>query len=365
MMGDIYSRAATVFIWLGEEADNSNTAIDFIKVLSNCYLHGETGHERVIKMAQDLKNKKQWESLNALWNRRWWQRGWILQETVLARKADFCCGKAIVSHTDIFNHGQVLRRDWEELCSILDCQYGLRLHAPTFHTLDGMKRLVEARLGGYMMPLVICHYRTMSSKLSDPRDAIFSRLGMATDGYVASPSYTDAVSEVYSSFVMNHIHGTKSLDMILYDTRPRVTPDLLSWTPDWMAMNGAAPFEPHCIGDAPQHAQQYYSGCAGKSAQASFDLVDPSHKVLICKGYTFDVVDGVSHAEEMPPNKIHEPSPMSQPRSTECTYSCEETVFESLWKSITINQEKGGQLSPDTGSTLAECFQSAYSICHT
>ncbi|KAI1734354.1 heterokaryon incompatibility protein-domain-containing protein [Xylaria scruposa] len=358
LMGEIYSKADSVFVWLGEEANDSDVAVEFIKLLSSCHRDGEVGQARVMAIAHDTSYEVHWKALNALWKRRWWLRGWVLQEVVLARTTDFCCGRRILSGADVFNHDQALRVDWEEICNILDKKYGLDLHEHTFHILDGIKRLKDARLSGNTMSFIKCHYRTMSSKVTDPRDEIFSRIGMASDGFVAKPSYTDSLSDVFSTFVMNHIIETKSLEMLSYNTRPRSTPQLPSWSPEWMSETAAGLIEPHNSGDTLGCASRY-SASADEPAQAHFDLSDPSRKILNCKGYVFDIVDGVSHAEELPPHAMQDPSPMTQPRSAACVYPSEELIFEGLWKAVIINQEKDAFVPAETGLILATCFKEA------
>lgn len=235
---------------------------------------------------------------------------------------------------------------------------------PTFQTLDGINRLRAARLHGITMPIVTCHYRTMSSQVTDPRDALFSRLGMASDGYMVEPNYTDAVYDVFTSFVLNHIRHTKSLDIIHVDARPRTTPGLPSWVPDWTAAYAAAPLQPDHKGNA-RISFPYYSACASESV---FELAQETssdrgnNTVLRCKGYVVDTVDGVSHAcgRRVPMSWERAATPMSQPRSRKCAYANDDEIFEALWRSVVLNQEENGTESrATTGSVLARSFQAA------
>lgn len=193
----------------------------------------------------------------------------------------------------------------------------------------------------------------MSSQVTDRRDALFSKLGMASDGYIIQPSYTDSVSEVFISFVL------KSLDIIHVDARPRATEHIPSWVPDWTASYAAAPLQPEHKGNTSINFH-YYSACLEKPASSFLETTDEAHNILNCKGYVFDVVDGVSHAEEQSWAGSAAPRPVSQPRSNKCAYADKAAIFDALWRSVVINQEENGDTSsPTTGLVLADNFRAA------
>jgi hypothetical protein len=99
---------------------------------------------------------------------------------------------------------------------------------PADHMVDGMYRLRDARLEGTIFPILTCHYRTMSPQVTDSRDFLFAKIGMASDGYIVKPTYTEPVHEVYTHFVLDHINETNSLDIIYFDARPRTIPHIPS-----------------------------------------------------------------------------------------------------------------------------------------
>lgn len=359
IMGEIFGSANDVFIWLGEEAQDSNLALNFIKILAKCYQRLEERREKVLALAQDVRYQPHWAALDKLWKRRWWDRAWVLQETVLACKAVFCCGQATISLEDMFSHALLLRLAWDEIYDTLERSYGIKMRIPTYHTLDGINRIRSARLAGIIMPMMTCHFRTMSSSVTDRRDAIFSKLGMASDGYIVKPSYTDPIEAVYSQYVQDHINTTRSLDIITMDTRPRVTPGIPTWVPDWISRFAASPLQRDHGGD-PRVGFRYYSASGNRPALAHFDASDPAARLLSCQGYAFDIVDGVSHAEDNSWSGVSDPSPVSQPRSGRCAYKDDDAVLEALWRSVTINQRADGGL-PDAayGGTLAASFVAA------
>ena len=85
-MKKIYADAADVYVWLGEEADNSNVAMEFL----------------VRQAAEELRQrgpgyhpvwpKKVGEALHMLCQRQYWRRIWIIQELLHAQKIIVWCG---------------------------------------------------------------------------------------------------------------------------------------------------------------------------------------------------------------------------------------------------------------------------------
>jgi len=94
-MATIYNEATNVCVWLGEEHNNSERALIFIKrVLDLAVLDGLT---------RDADSVRDW---NALWNvmrRPWFSRRWVVQEIALARKATIHCGGSFVRWQDFAN----------------------------------------------------------------------------------------------------------------------------------------------------------------------------------------------------------------------------------------------------------------------
>ena len=84
IMGDIYSSAVRVLVWLGAETENSRIAFDF---LTRAYF-GTPSSRR------NLKDDKGWLAMQDLYDREYWTRVWIVQEVCLAREAVIICGQS-------------------------------------------------------------------------------------------------------------------------------------------------------------------------------------------------------------------------------------------------------------------------------
>ncbi|KAI4695301.1 uncharacterized protein J4E84_001927 [Alternaria hordeiaustralica] len=85
MMSRIYTRAANVCIWLGQQDNESEVAFKFIKE--------EITHLKdfdAISSDKDYGGK--WLALMVLMQREWFSRRWVVQELSLANKAEIWCG---------------------------------------------------------------------------------------------------------------------------------------------------------------------------------------------------------------------------------------------------------------------------------
>jgi len=85
MMSRIYTRAANVCIWLGQQDSESEVAFKFIKE--------EITHLKDFdSISSDKDYGSKWQALMVLMQREWFSRRWVVQELSLANKAEIWCG---------------------------------------------------------------------------------------------------------------------------------------------------------------------------------------------------------------------------------------------------------------------------------
>lgn len=358
IMGEIYSNADSIFIWLGEEAQDSDMALSFLKVMARHRRDHEAGRAKVLALAQDPRYLRQWRALSSLMRRRWFERAWVLQETVLARKALFCCGRTSLRDVDVLDGFQALWHAGDRVWDSFNQGDGVKLHVPTRNFMNGMTRVRAARFDGKLYSILTVHHRSMSLVATDPRDYIYSKISIANDGHLVKITYGEPVDKVYTTFVLDYIKGKQSLDIIHFDARPRNTPGLPSWVPDWEAGFGAAPLQPGRE-DNPDTTLPYYS--ASKSEAAKGIYFDEASKTLICTGYIIDTIDGVSRAEEASFMGSEPERPVSQPRSSKCAYAGgDPEIFEALWRTMTRSRDElDHALEPPAVTTLMTSFLDA------
>lgn len=92
MMSLIYSGAKQACIWLGEDTDDSTTAIGFINEIMRL--------ENFDTISEKRENASKWQSLLLLMQRPWFSRRWVVQEIALARSATIYCGNDEIPWTN-------------------------------------------------------------------------------------------------------------------------------------------------------------------------------------------------------------------------------------------------------------------------
>ncbi|QIW95251.1 hypothetical protein AMS68_000769 [Peltaster fructicola] len=83
-MSTIYGDAENVCVWLGDNKDNSDRAIDFINEIAGKIYRFEE------KLTDDHIDS--WKAIKNLMKRRWFHRRWVIQEVALAKVAVIHCG---------------------------------------------------------------------------------------------------------------------------------------------------------------------------------------------------------------------------------------------------------------------------------
>ena len=103
LMGEIYTSAHRVVAYLGRASDDSNLAINFVSTLQHTFRRlmrtgTPTAIETISRQPMCEFQSLGWESLRMLLQRVWFERVWVVQETVKAAKDPLLvCGDLAVS----------------------------------------------------------------------------------------------------------------------------------------------------------------------------------------------------------------------------------------------------------------------------
>ncbi|KAH8722793.1 heterokaryon incompatibility protein-domain-containing protein [Phaeosphaeriaceae sp. PMI808] len=171
-MAKIYGQANRVIVWLGEEADDSDQALEDIRVAAE--------EESTYSLDNNQK-------FIALLQRSWFERIWVLQEIALARRVLILCGPAEINGL--------------ALCSGLN---GLKLSDGDYPGLQALIRSVTylirgaifrpkyavSSAGGVSLGELIDMYHTRKATIR--HDKVYALLGMSSDDSSAaglSPNY--------------------------------------------------------------------------------------------------------------------------------------------------------------------------------
>ena len=256
LMGQIYSKASQVVVWLGL-ADNE-TALAFHLIESV----GEQVVEQVQKMGTDVAgnfirecypldlssaDSPEWIAFRNLFKRPWFSRLWIFQEVVLAQKALFVCGKFSQSlraltaicesvkavDRQVPDHQSHIKEVDEFLSFVWFCQ---------MIKSDQWGAASTRQDGSFHLDLLNLMKRLMGQKSSLPHDFVYALLGIAKDVQALSIpiDYTQTFRDLFvymsKSFVKNYCDLTV-LSLVSIgpsDTIPRAGPRTLpSWVPDY------------------------------------------------------------------------------------------------------------------------------------
>lgn len=241
-MRSIYSRAASVPIYLGEPFDNIERALQFLtEAASGVDIHGNAASFSRLgefpdpdKDPSDENERSTLDLVNALtafMNKPWWRRTWTVQEFVLAKKSTFHCGPHQLSGTII------PQAYWR---TIMDYQAFVAL---------GFSSSWLAGIGELFMPMLqlldlLAFDATFLRSVgkirqrgaTDPRDKIYGMMGLGGPKIqnLFRPDYTLPVEKVYEIFVTSLLRETKNLHVLSHVNSHLPTNfKLPSWVPDW------------------------------------------------------------------------------------------------------------------------------------
>jgi hypothetical protein len=212
LMSDIYSQAAGVVIYLGENTTDSDLAIDYIL---------DTDNPAEGNLLEFTKSAALIHALDHLFNRPWFNRVWVIQEVAFAVDATVICGTRTFSWSAIQNF-----KYW------VACTEWLRELPFVVHTA---KPVFRDRMSDDCSPILTELDRARHCDATDPRDKIYALLPflhVTEFGINVSPDYRSSPAKVFTGFAAALV--TKCGFRVLQSVqgRPAVS-HLPSWVPDW------------------------------------------------------------------------------------------------------------------------------------
>jgi hypothetical protein len=248
-MVDIYSKAYGVAVWLGEEADNSDEAIDLMHELLEAEAKDEGRGWLVRDIINSRRRRPYFQSLISLFHRDYWERLWVVQEITNAADVTVYCGSSAVPWTTYAAASRLCQKyvkeiDAAELESSVEGVLAPRTLSSRWSTAlslqgpgllrDQNAQNLKSSTPGFLSTLLL--YRDRSC--TDPRDKVYGTLGMVSE-YERSEflvDYSLPTSHVYINVVEYLLSTTRQLDVIrasihLVDHEAAVK--LPSWVPEW------------------------------------------------------------------------------------------------------------------------------------
>lgn len=263
-MTQIYQKSSVTIIWLGE--DSSGDAIKLFDMIGR--VQGILGNPKNIQSPATGLNYKESEAselhkqgvldevhpiTRRLLQRPWFERVWVFQESVVSAKVVFLLG------TYYFPWDQVTRIAFLSLSPQPD----------RFSQITHKSFLLFARMNSFRyayseekkIPLGLLMKEGTGAKCTDPRDLVYSLLGMADVETTELPvDYNLPVSTLFVRATRHIIHKHRNLAVLATVEDGANIPNLPSWTPDWSFGTVG-----HCLDISPEVRKSYYNASKGYS----------------------------------------------------------------------------------------------------
>jgi len=309
-MGDIYSNADRVIVWLGKEDNDTREAVTLISAIARAFKKAREESETTpstfpfndprLYAHTDPKisplDVRQWRIVMEFFTRTWFSRVWVLQEVTLAKEVDLFCGIVrpeysvltefsatmavsewldyAVVYTDPSPVKTYLRGPW----SIPDFSAVLRgVHFLGVSALLDVARTVHPEAKPFLelyynavnpldkryafLEMSIFYSRQLGA--TDLRDRVYAPLSLAsqivrhgTDSRDwIHPDYRQDFATAFIKVSLLLLRNSSSLSLLsqVEDRRERILQQLPSWVPDFSVAKTSAPLRHNCPYNASRH----------------------------------------------------------------------------------------------------------------
>ncbi|KAI1271639.1 HET-domain-containing protein [Xylaria sp. FL0933] len=232
-MAQIYSSASEVIIWLGPEEEDVALAIRQIQQADSAITQYGENYVPNYHLLYGTKGPNvpsidagSVVSFNALLERPWFERTWIIQEAMLAKKATITCGSLSLPFRmllRVFEHWN--RKGFRQII-------GVSVSRPLFAMIQ-IKAAVEQTTASLLRLL----FYTTGSDSSDPRDRVFGLMNLVSgdSDLGVDVDYNLTCAAVYTQLARHQIIHNKRLEFLTMAGLALYSGDLdiPSWVADW------------------------------------------------------------------------------------------------------------------------------------
>lgn len=362
LMRTIFEKSESTMGWLGQGKEEGEEGMKFLRILSRNLerLTEQKGQERK-ELGEELRDRKKWAAVERLLLRPWWTRVWTLQEYIVAHKFIFYCGKESMDRD-----GLSLATCAIYLCAKID---ETLISRRAFEGAWIRRRLLMWYQERTPMQLFGLMAYVGDYKATDPRDRIYSLLGLAQDRFLADPPrYQDHVDKVYSELVKSFVQHYNSLDVICltdrfnrYIVQPAIQPALPSWVPDWRAVVVPCAVPMMACQSAVRHIGNFrplsekgvnpISYAAGRSEGPLRVSFSADLQILTCQGIMIDFFDGIGGLKVV--HRDRDENEKDWDKLHDCVHSTS-PVNIPMAITATNNSLRQNKVNPDHASKLME-----------
>lgn len=302
-MRHVYAGARSVAVWLGAATSGSARGLAFLRAFAAKVRACEADPEALrawlvdVCVACGAAHERAWLELARLLRREYWTRAWIYQEMVLAREATVYVGRESVSWGDAEAVAFAVDA-FEEFLGMVEPPGNEWRVVGVYHhfynaALARAQRRAVGLAGAPTLLDALCVRRPADA--TDPRDKVFSLLGVVKEHFVGEPElpagedvvidYSRPVEEVYKDVVRHIVRKTNSLDVLCACQNPDRDDGLPSWAPDWKVKRTNGPI---------QNPDQWgHIHFASKPFSSVFYIDPPDDDTLVVRGVYMDSVTAV------------------------------------------------------------------------
>lgn len=302
-MGDIYRKSSCVCLWIGEEANDSDAAMDLIE----WYRTGNRSDEETLW--NDLRWATAFRALTYLVSRPWFTRRWIVQEILLSEKSVVYCGTKSTTWRSLWLATRSLETETSNL--LIHRGTGDRAtQLPVSHAFSkwdipdqrvdawrqGLKNIIEIYHAQLVVtrdpfPPLMTLLRTLQRKaVTDPRDAVYALLSLSKEGRRSQMyiDYSAPVMDVFRDTVELSIRGDESLDIICLSFGFAGCGHSDTWIPRFYTVDEGC----HCRTgqDLPHEGRPIQSKSAYSASGCSKAVVSIEGRKLVAKCILIDCI---------------------------------------------------------------------------
>lgn len=250
LMGDIYTRASRVVVWLGP--GNTDSKVGIALALRILEVVGDRHHyhlepTNLKSLSLPPYKDKSWRSLGLFLQRPWFSRMWVIQEVVMSSNAIFVCGDDILTMAQF----EKLVDRLMNLTTYRSFTGNYSSNSNGIWCLGVIQQLRKMKNTATSMKSIELLGIGMVSKATDPRDKIYALLSLGKFGIDAD--YSKPVEDVYTSYAIAYlaqilpstltqkaskymtdpIYSTFVAKLLVWVHSTDSNLNLPSWVPDW------------------------------------------------------------------------------------------------------------------------------------
>ncbi|OAG39035.1 hypothetical protein AYO21_06755 [Fonsecaea monophora] len=234
LMSKIYKSALRVCAWLGNEGDQSNSAINWLCKIRKA---SESSKQAATVRLPSADNPV-WDIIKKFFERDWFHRVWIVQELVLAPHIILLCGNRTFEWDDLYVPATLCSRQAEKSTAALMTSVSKTM-APVL-SLGGLRRAYRSQLANStaqreLLTLFKDFEHTRSSRR---RDKLFAFLGLACDVDDPSfdPDYAAPLETVVCKYAAAFVRHGKGMELLYHAGASGLEDDARfpSWVPNWV-----------------------------------------------------------------------------------------------------------------------------------